>query len=58
MIHSLKGLTPDIDDSCFVAGSATVVGNVRMGNEPQAPGRTAASSASRSGVSSSRGGNS
>ena len=30
MIHSLKGSTPDIDDSCFVAGSATVVGNVRM----------------------------
>lgn len=30
MIHSLKGMVPEIDDSCFVANDAVVVGNVRI----------------------------
>jgi carbonic anhydrase/acetyltransferase-like protein (isoleucine patch superfamily) len=31
MIRSFRGATPEIDDSCFVAGAATVVGQVRLG---------------------------
>jgi len=33
LVHSFKGITPEIGDDCFIAETAAIVGDVKIGDE-------------------------